>query len=1086
MAYKKKRYYLNTSSLLLDIFTSFLPELVPCSRYFNILTMGSSSYRWIIYFCALSIIGLALLPNLPLYLAPTSEGQSFAVSYNWEGASPEAVERQITIHFEGLFSTMKGVKKIQSKSSYNQGYVTVEMDENIDMDAARLEIAALVRQLYPHLPIQMTYPQINLNKPDNIDQTNSTLLLTFQLSGPNSSESLQNFAEDQIKPYLGSIEGIKNITIYGSERAQWDLIYNEDQLNNLQIDKNALLVAIREHFRRESLGFDYSQNGNVSRVSLDNLSKNKLNLWDSIPVISRSGRIIFLTDLVKITKKIPLAQKYYKINGKTAINIVLNSASNANQLILSQKIITKIHSLHLPKGFALGIEYDATKYIRENLLQISVQSGAAITILLIFIALTTQSLHYVIIIVTSTIITLLVSVIIFTILKTEFHLYSLAALTTSFGIVMDNTIVMIDHYKRKRDVSVFSAMLGGTLTTCAGLVVVWFLPEENKRAFTDFSIVMVVTLMISLVVSACFVPAIIEQFKKNNLNKLVKIKITQIKRNRKQIVFYKKIILLFLRFKFTLVVIAILSFGIPIFLLPIKMDINKPFASMYNATFGSEWYIENLRIHINKWFGGTLRLFVNYVSEGSYQTNQERSSLYVIAELPNQSTPQQMELVFKIFEDNIKNFYGIDKYITQIYNGQQGSLIVYFKPGLDRGMVPYKLRNLLIFLCTQTSGINWNVFGIGEGYNQSFNESESSTFNVEMLGYNFKELDKQVKLLQKMLEGHTRIRNVNINRIPGLFQHKSLQEYTLSNNQQALALIGVNSSLLYSSLANYNVKPIPDQYFLSNGNYEAINVRPIQSQSIDIWQLKNRHISIGNFKLKLNDVSTFLFKPILPEIYKVDQEYRRLISFEYYGNYIFGNKYLSETLTNLKTKLPTGYSAKAVDRFWHSNNTETPYKLLGIIILIIYIICAILFESLWQPFALISLIPLSYIGIFTAFYLTGANFDQGGYTSFILLAGNVVYAGIFIISEMNKIKKQFPKLSITNVYLKAFRYKISTILMTVLSTIFGMIPFIIFKNEPFWFSFGIGTVGGLLISLLAIFIYLPIFLLKTDKNHNNV
>ena len=105
------------------------------------------------------------------------------------------------------------------------------------------------------------------------------------------------------------------------------------------------------------------------------------------------------------------------------------------------------------------------------------------------------------------------------------------------------------------------------------------------------------------------------------------------------------------------------------------------------------------------------------------------------------------------------------------------------------------------------------------------------------------------------------------------------------------------------------------------------------------------------------------------------------------------------------------------------------------------------------------------------------NFDQGGYASFILLSGNVVCAAIFIISEYNILKKKCPYTSDISLYVKAFNHKIIPILSTVLSTIVGLIPFLIYgEKEPFWFAFGVGTIGGLLMSLLVIPIYLPLFL----------
>jgi multidrug efflux pump subunit AcrB len=128
--------------------------------------------------------------------------------------------------------------------------------------------------------------------------------------------------------------------------------------------------------------------------------------------------------------------------------------------------------------------------------------------------------------------------------------------------------------------------------------------------------------------------------------------------------------------------------------------------------------------------------------------------------------------------------------------------------------------------------------------------------------------------------------------------------------------------------------------------------------------------------------------------------------------------------------------------------------------------------------AIIGLIPLSFIGVFISFYWFDFNFDQGGYASFLLLAGNVVNAGIFIVNEFNIQRQKHPNRSPLRNYLTAFHHKILPILLTVLSTVVGFVPFLwAGSTQAFWFALAVGSVAGLLMSLLVIFIYLPVFLI---------
>ena len=177
--------------------------------------------------------------------------------------------------------------------------------------------------------------------------------------------------------------------------------------------------------------------------------------------------------------------------------------------------------------------------------------------------------------------------------------------------------------------------------------------------------------------------------------------------------------------------------------------------------------------------------------------------------------------------------------------------------------------------------------------------------------------------------------------------------------------------------------------------------------------------------------------------------------------------------------LPLGYKAQKPERNWWSwdKNDKKQYGLLLLIILISYFVTAILFESLLKPLAVISLIPISFIGVFLTFYFFDFNFDQGGFASFILLSGLVVNAAIYIINDFNNLIRGKNKSYSIKTYLKAFNNKIVAIVSTILSTVLGLIPFIWGgQKDVFWFAFAVEAMGGLLFSMVAISIYLPFFL----------
>jgi multidrug efflux pump subunit AcrB len=127
------------------------------------------------------------------------------------------------------------------------------------------------------------------------------------------------------------------------------------------------------------------------------------------------------------------------------------------------------------------------------------------------------------------------------------------------------------------------------------------------------------------------------------------------------------------------------------------------------------------------------------------------------------------------------------------------------------------------------------------------------------------------------------------------------------------------------------------------------------------------------------------------------------------------------------------------------------------------------------------MIPNSFIGLFLVFGLTDFAFDQGGFAAFVMLSGIVVNAGIYIISTYLGLQKhQLSKdASAERLYIKAFSQKIGPISLTTVSTILGLLPFLFEgPKEVFWFDFAIGTIAGMVFSIIAIIFVLPIFCLR--------
>lgn len=158
------------------------------------------------------------------------------------------------------------------------------------------------------------------------------------------------------------------------------------------------------------------------------------------------------------------------------------------------------------------------------------------------------------------------------------------------------------------------------------------------------------------------------------------------------------------------------------------------------------------------------------------------------------------------------------------------------------------------------------------------------------------------------------------------------------------------------------------------------------------------------------------------------------------------------------------------------------YWLIGLVIIVIWSICAVIFESFIQPLAVICAIPISYIGVFLTFYLFDIPFDQGGFASFILLSGIVVNMSIYIFNDINFLRRTSSRTGLS-IYIKSFNIKIVPVLLSSIAAVLALLPFIIFDIETvFWYALAVGTIGGIVFSIPMLVLYLPL-LVKLNKRN---
>ena len=1038
-----------------------------------------SSFTIILTFVCLAIVGIAMIPKLPVKFSPSQNLPRISISFSMYGNSPRIVEKEATSKLEAMLSRMKGLQSITSYSNKDNGRIDLQLDKHTDIDAARFEVSTIVRQAWPMLPSGVGYPNISVGRSDN---NADRPFLSYTVNAPASPLLIQQFTENQIKTRLAQVDGVYSIQVEGATPMEWQIEYDYRKLEVLELTVNDITGAINQYLQREFLGIGTVETENEGkqwiRVALGAEAKNveKQDL-ESIVIKSVNGQIIRLKELAQAERIEAQPRSYYRINGLNSIYMNIFAEEHANQLQLAQTVKDELAKLlpSFPQGYETHLVYDATEYINKELDKIYFRSGLTLLILLVFVFITYRRIKYTLLIVISLVVNIAVAVIFYYLLGLEMQLYSLAGITISLTLIIDNTIIVSDQIIRRGNMNVFLAVLAATLTTVASLSVIFLMSEKIRLNLQDFAMVMIINLSLSLLIALFLVPALLEKLKIGQKKKKKKAiswrKRFHVRFNR----FYEKLCRFIWRWRAAFIVLIILSFGLPVFMLPDKTEREDKWGNLYKKTLGSELYKEKIKQHADNVLGGTLRLFVQKVYNGSYFDERGETTITVNATMPSNTTIAQLNELVQQVEIYLSRYGEIRQFQTRVFSARNAQVNIRFtKEGLESGL-PYRLYSELITLAIQLGGGDWTVYGVGDGFSNSMRESAGNQ-GIEMYGFNYDELYHWAGLVKDSLLQNARIKDVSI-RHENNWWKDDYEEYQFDMKRERLAQENIQPYQLNASIGNLFGQEISAGVISTSGGTEQIKLHSKQFKEYDIWSLNATPVKVLGGEYKISDLASIARFNTPQTVAKIDQQYRLVLQYDYIGSAKSGENLRERKVEEFKQRLPIGYEIKSANRYWGWGKEDNKqYLLLLLVFVIIYFNASILFNSFKIPLYIISVIPISYIGVFLTFYLFELNFDQGGFASFILLSGLTINANIYILDAYNDIIKGNRRISRLRAYIKAWNAKVRPIFLTVISTILGFLPFMIGYKEAFWFPLAVGTIGGLIVSVIATFCFLPLFM----------
>ena len=886
---------------------------------------GIPAFSVLLIMAALAVIGVAMLPMLNVQYTPSPVERKIDVSFTWPDASARLIEQSVTSRIEGALSAITGSESVSSRSSKGSGRVTIRFRKGTEMAAARFEVASAIRNLYPKLPEEVSYPAISIAT----GGTRESDMLVYTIKADLPSRRIEEYVEAHMSTPLSQTEGVGKVSLSGVTPFEWVITFDPKAMEVNGISAADLAAAFRDYFRSDVIDLTTLPHADGTDRSIVLKLRNRASLnFGDIPIARRNGRIYHLRDFATARWCEAPPSTYFRINGLNTITLSIGCEASTNMLRVAENVKEEMQRLQaaFPPGISATLTYDASEYVSGELHKIYLRTLLCVAILMLFVYLVSRDFNYLLIIAVTLAVNILVAVVFYNLLNLDIHIYTLAGITVSLGIIIDSSIIMVDHYSYYRNRRVFVSILGALLTTIGALGIVWLLPEKQQANLTDFSLVIVINLVVSLIVALLFIPALLDKFPLKR-----SMTVSSVKRRRLTVRVsraYARFIGWGRRHRWLFIVALIWGFGIPTFLLPEKIEPEKGETpgrgtELYNKIMEGRFMTEH-RSFLDKFLGSSLHLFHTATSRYNNFREPEQKVLYVNAGMAEGCTVQQLNDVVRHMENYICQFDEVDMFRTRITSYDNARIEITFKPEYENSGFPSMLKQELTSAAINFGGATWRVWGIDDN---SFNNNIVSSYRsnqIRLRGYNYDQLAAYADRLIDSLSTNRRVSEPEI--MDGDAWTLPHNEFTIRYDDERIAATGLDVSDYYTILNTMLYQSrLPSVY---NGEeLQQVILESGDRDRFDRWHIANAQVGIDSLRTKLSTVGTIEKHRTGISIRRSKQSYEILVGFDFIGSYELGKRLIERTVRQLNDEiLPIGFRADSPSAGRKNNNRHGSFS----------------------------------------------------------------------------------------------------------------------------------------------------------------